>query len=136
MQHACSRTIGGSNGPTSFALPNKNPACSRVWVPSVGMALNNATFVLQAKPGTQAANGLTSWEYDSSLPSNLVSAYTGANCDGISTTGVKPNSGTLCQASSSQAQAYILLQGSSGSSGSVYNDNALAVTLDPGYCNC
>ena len=100
------------------------------------MALNNATFVLQAKPGTQAANGLTSWEYDSSLPSNLVSAYTGANCDGIFTTGVKPNSGTLCQASSSQAQAYILLQGSSGSSGSVYNDNVLAVTLDPGYCNC
>ena len=83
-------------------------------------------------------NGLTSWEYDTSLPDDLLMAYMGTNCDASKnfSSGVQSNPNTFCQPTSSQVQAIILLNGTSGGKGSSFNDKVLSVKLGGEYCGC
>ena len=83
------------------------------------------------------ADGTTSWQYNASLPADLVTAYTGENCDGVASKGTRDGSGTTCQSTSSQYQSYDLLDGKNYEEGNnLVNDNVLSVSLANSYCKC
>lgn len=94
----------------------------------------------RAKKDQPQPNGLTSWEYSALLRSDLLMAYMGTDCDASkkSSRGVQSSSDTLCQPTSSQVQAIILLEGTTGeipySNGSALNDHVLSVKLGGRYC--
>ena len=83
------------------------------------------------------ADGTTSWQYNASLPADLLTAYTGENCDGVASKGTRDGSGTTCQPTSSQYQSYDLLDGKNYEEGNnLVNDNVLSVSLANSYCKC